>query len=235
MSRPVLDGARLVSIKRGWGYVLNSSVLFAIAQQGGIAGSVLAELGVTEDSLLQTSPGAGDVPGPPADDVFRASEPPNAPEVDELRRRADGFALGLGITDEAAALLLGLAYDRYGTHVPVLRRLGIERDTIVATLTAHGIAVPATPPPPDLPELSDRVVLTRKQAEIVIGKLVQLASSDPGRVLDRTGAGRWAYGAVDGQPGMSQILATDDLDLPAIVDQALRSAGTTTQPKRAEN
>jgi hypothetical protein len=235
MSGSIIDEARRESIRQGWDYVLNTAVLLAIARQRGPASTVLAQLGATEDSLAQTFIGAGDVSGPPTDDVVEAVQAPNAPEVVDLLARAESFALGLSITDEAVALLLGLAYDRYGTHVPALRRLGVERSAIVAHLAGRGIAVPSMPPPPDLPELTDSVILPRKQARVVIGELVQMAASDPGRVFDSEGGGRWAYGAVAGSPGMTRILATPDLGLPAIVDQSLTPAGTATPPKGAGN
>lgn len=233
MASSAYDVARQEAISRGWGYVLNSLVLLGIAREGGLAAKVLEELGAHARIVAGAIGPGGDVPGPLTDESGRPWQTRDAPEVEQLRGRSEGFALSLAIPDDSICLLLALAFDPYGTHVPVLTALEIDRRSIVAGVAARGLPVPVNDPPPDLRPLVDRVILPREQALLIIADLVQLTASDPKRYFNEGGGGSWGYGAVAGQPDATRILAAADIRLREVVSKSLGSAGFAEPPASA--
>jgi hypothetical protein len=216
----------------GLDYVGTDLLLLGLTQGGGVAAEVLAELGATEESVssvvarLLTS-------APPSREPGRKEHPRPTPAAEHARGRAEGIAIGLGVSEATVHTLLALAYDRHGVHASVLRILGVDRREIVRRLAARGIEVPADPPPPDPAPHTESVVLPDAQARLVAAELGRRSTERPDWFFDAWGGGSWGYGQMPDRPGDSRISAEPRIGLRPIVIDVLRSAGQPAPPEDA--
>jgi hypothetical protein len=219
--------------RRGLGYLGTDLLLLGLARTDGISGEVLTELGATPDAIEAVVDTTA-VPDPRASgEADRPPYPKATPAAEHARGRAHGLAIGLGQSQRQVHLLLALAYDRHGVHAHVLRRLGVHRSALVARLAERGVVVPAEPPPPDPAPKSEAVVLPREQADVVLKVLIEGFKERQELFIDQEGEGRWGYGAVEGQPDETRIIAEPVVGLRAIVPDALRAAGFPEPPESA--
>jgi hypothetical protein len=213
------------------GYVGTDLILFGLTRSSGVAAEVLAELGANEESVSRAiapllTAGKAAEPG-------RLENPRPTPAAEHARGRAEGIAIGLGVTGTAVHLLLALCYDRHGIHASVLRLLGVDRGEIVSRLAARGIAVPANPPPPDPAPHSESVVIPDAQARLVAAELARRSTERPEFFVDAWGGASWGYGGIPDRPGDARLSAEPRIGLRAIVVDVLRSAGYAAPPDDA--
>ena len=127
----------------------------------------------------------------------------------ELLGRAEGLAvtLGDGIPGSSDALMAYLWSGR-GDAVIALERLSVSAMRVVAGLTATGAGVPAVPlPEPDRSPWSDRIFVPPDRLSVVVDLLVERLP--PG-----------TFG-VNTHEGRAWVMAHADIDLQALVDEAL--------------
>jgi ClpA/ClpB-like protein len=229
MSIEAWKEAHREAARRGLPSVSNELLLLGLARSGGLASEALAALGATADAV------SGAIPAPTFGDSQHTASPRDAREVSEALARADGIALGLCRSRTSAHLLLALAYDSFGSHVAVLRTLGIEQRAIVEWLRTRGEPVPSRNPLPHPPSRRVvRVVLPREQARLVIQELDRRLAAEPLETsINENGIGRWGYGAVHDQPDHTKIVAEIDFGLPEIVESTLRAEGLEPPPANA--
>jgi hypothetical protein len=107
--------AHQVAKEAGVSWVGTDMLLVGLTRSEGIAREVLAAAGVTDDAIASRVIEANRLAArPPAPDPDAPPRP--TPAAEQALGRADGFAVGLGIADRSASLLLALLYDRTGIH-----------------------------------------------------------------------------------------------------------------------
>jgi ATP-dependent Clp protease ATP-binding subunit ClpA len=218
--------------ERKLGYVGTDLLLLGLARTTGVAGEVLRELGATPDVVSAAIDWLGSEPATDIDEA-RMAHPTDTPRMARALGRAEGVAVGLGVRESQAHLLLALAYDRDGVHSAVLRRLGVDRAAIVTRLAESGIKVPPNPPAPDPEPLSVQLVLPAEHADVVIRALEQATAADPSRFFDAHGGGRWGFNTMPDRPGFKHVSAKAGLGLRELASEALRAAGFPEPPEDA--
>ncbi|HJV09213.1 MAG TPA: Clp protease N-terminal domain-containing protein [Acidimicrobiales bacterium] len=130
-----------------------------------------------------------------------------------MHGRADGFAATLGdgtITPEH--VLLAIVWDGRTAASQLLWRLGVSRQALVDGLRERGVAVPATPVPPQQEmDLGERVWFDRDQVQAVIDHV--RAHVPP--------ATHWGFNY---EGDRAYMVAESSVDLAALVAEALPPA-----------
>jgi hypothetical protein len=224
--------AHQVAKEAGVSWVGTDMLLVGLTRSEGIAREVLAAAGVTDDAIASRVIEANRLAArPPAPDPEAPPRP--TPAAEHALGRADGFAVGLGIADRSASLLLALLYDRTGIHSGDLRHLGADRTEIVRDLAARGVPVPPTMPPPEPAPFTDTVVLPDEQARVVAEELAQRSVEDPAFWFDAWGKASWGYGGIPDRPGDAHIAGESRINLRQLVPEILAAHGYPAPPDAA--
>lgn len=129
----------------------------------------------------------------------------------ELLNRAEGLAVTLGDgAPRSTDALIAWLWGRGGGAVIMLDRLSVSAARVVDDLATAGIALPTVAlPEPDRRPWGERIFIPEDRARAVITLLAE-----------RLGPGRFGWNT---QEGRIWVMAHADIDLQALVDEALRT------------
>lgn len=208
---PLLPPAEQQAIGREHAYIAEDDVLLALlaGEPDDRAQRVLQRQGLTYDRTAEHVRQVGERSTPPSrrSPGVTAAKPNAA--CRELLGRAQGLAvtLGEGVPGSSDALIAYL-WDRRGAAVITLERLSVSADRIVADLAATGVRIPNEPlAEPDRRPWGERIFVPADRLRDIVDLLA-----------DRLQPGSFG---VNIQGGQAWVIAHADIDLQALVDEAL--------------
>jgi hypothetical protein len=169
-----------------------------------VASAALAHVALDRDQLRAwCDAAAADAPDG-ADGVAGMSSTP-AQQIVVARAHGLAVASGTPVTDEH--LLLALMYDGGDGF---LTSLDVDRDALYAYLADHGVAVPPIRPPAasSRPPMTRRVYVRSRHADAVVRELARRYPP---------GAERWDTNEDRARPDWVWFVASDGIDLEAVV------------------
>jgi ATP-dependent Clp protease ATP-binding subunit ClpA len=210
---PLLPPAERQAIAREHAYIAEDDILLALlaGEPDDRAHLVLQAQGLTHHRAAEHVRQVGERSTPPSrrSPGVTAAKPNAA--CRELLGRAEGLAvtLGEGVPGSSDALIAYL-WGQRGAAVITLERLSVSADRIVADLTATGVRIPSVPfAEPDRRPWGDRIFVPADRLRDIVDILVERLQ--PG-----------TFG-VNTHEGQAWVMAHADIDLQALVDEALSS------------
>jgi hypothetical protein len=217
-ANPLVAPAERQALARQHAYIGEDDVLLAVlaGEPDPAAARILEAQGLTPDQAAESIWKAEERSTPPTRRIPGVTAAiPNA-ACRELLGRTEGLAVTLGDrTPRSTDALIARLWARDGAAVIMLERLNVSATQVVDDLAAAGVTLPAVPlPEPDRRPWGERIFIPIDRAKDVLSLLAE-----------HLGPGRFGFNTHDGR---AWVMAHADVDLQALVDEALsRSANQT--------
>jgi ATP-dependent Clp protease ATP-binding subunit ClpA len=208
---PLLPAAERQALAREHNYIAADDVLLALLvdEPDDQIRRILETHGLSHERVADAVRQAGERATPPSPRSPGATSATPNPACRQLLARSEGLAVTIGQgTPRSAEAFIAYLWDRHAAAVLTLERLGVSAADVVADLAAAGVRLPAAPlPEPDRRPWGERIFIPEERIRDVLEVLIE-----------RLGPGRFGFNTHEGR---AWVMAHADIDLQALVDEAL--------------
>lgn len=212
LPNPLLAPAERQALAREHAYIAEDDVFLALlaGEPDQHARQVLEAQGLTHERAAESIRHAEERSTPPSPRSPGVTTATPNPACRQLLCRTEALAVTLGGgTPRSTDALIAHLWGRDGAAVLMLERLSISAARVRDDLATGGVTLPATAlPAPDRRRWGERIFVPTDQLQDVIDLLVE-----------RLGPGAFGFNTHDRR---AWVMALADIDLQALVDEALR-------------